>query len=238
MSDRGYRRLLRSQSLPIALACTLASSLGGCATWADLGRLASLKDSSQASCRSDSWPTKVMGAVQRAEARAEISEDSYEPVAAESVVVALQPETPPLPVAKAPPAEPTREVIVHVPEPVAPSRPPPSPEVQAVCGATDTACQDQLAAMLADPLHKWIREKPTPHDERSGVRLLAYRVLTPVLACDDLRQGVREAEAITEGIESGAMQPGVTENGKSLVWVQLLGRAVKLELKAEIEKRC
>ncbi len=92
--------------------------------------------------------------------------------------------------------------------------------------------------MLADPLHKWITEKPTPDEDRTGVRILAYRVLAPVLACEDLRRGVKETEAVAAGIDSGATQPLTTKTGKSLEWVQLLARAVKLELKVEILKRC
>ena len=240
MSDRGYRHRLGSQSLPIALACTLAVSLGGCATWGDLGRWGSVKDS-QAACRSDTWPTKVLASVQRAEPKSDIPEDYSEPAADDNVLVSLQSDTPPLPVEKPAPAVQQPEVVVQPPEPVAPPsppKPPPSPEVEAVCGVTDVACQDELTALLSDPLHKWIKEKPTSQEDRSGVRMLAYRVLTPVLACDDLRRGLRDTEAIVAGIDSGATQPPATENGKSLEWVQLLGRAVKLELKSEIEKRC
>ena len=149
---------------------------------------------------------------------------------------------PPEPAAP-PPAEQHPDVAVALPQqPAAPPRPKPSPEVLEVCGATDTACQDQLTALLADPLHKWIKEKPTSHDQRTGVRTLAYRVLAPVLACDDLRQGVRETEANAANIgsqaKSGATPPAGPEAGKSLEWHQLLSRAVKLELQSEIAKRC
>jgi hypothetical protein len=281
MSDRGNHHLLRSQGLPVALACALAASLGGCSTlrMPDFGLLGS----SQAACSSNEWPTKVFGTVQRAETQSEPPEDYSQPVA----VAESTPEesTPPLPSAKAPRVEQPHDEVVHLPEPVAPPpvapvapapaapvapaepiapevpavpetpaapavapppaappRQPPSPEVEAVCGAADVSCQDQLTAMLTDPLHKWIQEKPTSHNDRTSVRILAYRVLAPVLACEDLRRGVQEAEATAAGKnagkESGATPPGATESGKSLEWEQLLGRAVKLELKAEIEKRC
>jgi hypothetical protein len=298
MSDRRYCHPLRSKSLPVALACALAVSVGGCSTWPGAMGFGAFGQS-QAACRSDdgsdAWPAKVMASVQRAETKSGSSDyvadyslddtpkdTAPEPVQEKSQVAAPEPaqETaqglpedipPDIPqsVAPTPPAEvqspvvdePSDIAIEHPPEPaaptveqppdvavavppppVAPPRPEPSAEVIEVCGATDTACQDQLTALLADPLHKWIKEKPTPHDERTGVRTLAYRVLAPVLACEDLRQGVRETEAIAAGIDSGAdsgaAQPAARGEGKSLEWVQLLNRAVKLELKAEIEKRC
>ncbi len=264
MSDRRYRQPLRSQGLPIVLACALAASLGGCASlrMSDLLRFGS----SQAACESNAWPTKVMGSVQRAKKQSYIpvhaEEQSYEPEVEESPapIAESKPEplvenssvseqaaeagpsaTPPAPpqpaVENAPTAEPQQDVIARLQQPVAPPRPP-SPEVVEVCGATDTACQDQLMTLLADPLHKWINAKPTSRDERTGVRILAYRVLTPVLACDDLRRGLRETQAAAAGKDSGATQPEATENGKSLEWVQLLRRSVNLELKAEIDKRC
>lgn len=112
-------------------------------------------------------------------------------------------------------------------EPVVPPRPQPSPEVIAVCGADDTTCQDQLTALLADPLHKWIDEKPAQEDS-TGVRILAYRVLTPVLACEDLRKGLRETAAAPDEAQSDGSEGAL----------QLLRRSVNLELKAEIAKRC
>ncbi len=139
-------------------------------------------------------------------------------------------------VPKPPPAEPQHDVVAHLPEPVLPR--PPSPEVVEVCGAADTACQDQLAALLADPLHKWIKAPPTSHDDRTGLRILAYRVLTPVLACEDLRRGLRETESAAADVGSEATTPEATEGAKTLKWVQLLRRAVNLELKSEIHKRC
>ncbi len=160
------------------------------------------------------------------------------------IAVALPPPpVAPPPEDKSPAVEPHPDVAVALPpEPAAPPRPKPSPEVIEVCGATDTDCQDDLMTLLADPLHKWIKEKPTSHDERTGVRALAYRVLTPVLACDDLRQGVRETKAIAADIgsetEPGTTSPAATKESKSLEWVQLLSRAVKLELQLEIAKRC
>lgn len=290
-----YRRhRLRSQGLPVVLACALAASLGGCASF----RMPILGfGASQAACTSDTWPTEVMGSVQRAETEtdvtvsddnppARVAEYSYEPVqdsvapvtqdqpepAAEpspepvaksapvveedsSISVAPDAtqhlaekdqqaiaETPPVdmptpaapaqpPAATAPTAEPQQDVA-RLPEPTPPA-PPPPPEVVEVCGPTDKTCQEQLAALLADPVHKWIKAKPTAQDERTGVRILAYRVLTPVLACDDLRQGVRESEAPPPDASGEAAQ-----SGRSPEWVQLLRRAVELELKAEIAKRC
>jgi len=139
------------------------------------------------------------------------------------------------PAAQAPKVEPQEEVA-RLPEPV-PPRPPPPPEVVKVCGATDTACQEQLAALLADPLHKWIGEKPAPRDESTGARLLAYRVLAPILACEDLRHGRRETQAAIADSE-GAKQPEGAENDRSTEWIQLLRRAVNFELRAEIRKRC
>lgn len=293
MSDGRYHHPLRRQGLPVALACVLAASLGGCASFrmSDLGFGAS-----QAACRSDTWPTQVMGSVQHADTQPDIpepvvddgpgrvaeysftddssgpvAESSSEPVAEQSaepveqsprVVVeenssvsepaaeaspsdepqSAAPQPPP--VTEPPTPEPPQDVIAKLPEPVAPPPPPSTPEVVEVCGATDKACQDQLTALLADPMHKWIKAKPTSRDEPTGVRILAYRVLTPVLACEDLRRGLQETQAATAS--SGAAQPeateeaskGAAESGRSLEWVQLLRRAVELELKAEIEKRC
>lgn len=285
MSDGRYRQPLRRQGLPVALACALAASLGGCASFrmSDLGF-----GSSQAACRSDTWPTQVMGSVQHADTQPDLAEpvaddgpgrvaeysfteDSSEPVAEQSaepvaqspkVVVeenssvsepaaeaspSAEPQSAapqPPPVAEPPTPEPPQDVIAKLPEPVAPPPPPPTPEVVEVCGATDKACQDQLTALLADPMHKWIKAKPTSRDDRTGVRILAYRVLTPVLACEDLRRGLQETRAAAA--TSGAAQPEATEEAskdaaesdRSLEWVQLLHRAVELELKAEIEKRC
>jgi len=258
MSDRRYRNLLRSKGLPVALACALAASVGGCSTWHSLG-FGSARDS-QAACQSDSWPAKVMASVQRAEPQpadyvaedhsGDVAEYTLDdtpqdtpqdapPVTPQEMPQSVAPQ--PAPEHKPPTVEPQPDVAVALPpEPVVPPRPTPSPEVIEVCGATDTACQDQVMAMLADPLHKWIKEKPTSRDERTGVRALAYRVLAPVLACDDLRRGVREITATAAGFDSGgnsqATQPA--DGSKSLEWVQLLNRAVKLELQAEIAKRC
>ncbi len=124
--------------------------------------------------------------------------------------------------AQSPPVE---EKVARLPEPITP-KPEPLPEVVKVCGPNDTECQEQLAELLSDPVHKWIGQRPTPEQQETGVRLLAYRVLTPVLACDDLRKARDE----TEG-------PGPDE-AASEEWMQLLRRAVNLELKAEIAKRC
>jgi hypothetical protein len=154
--------------------------------------------------------------------------------------VAMTEPAPQVPSASPPPAAPSveppaaqapkvapQEKVARLPETV-PPQPPPSPEVVKVCGADDTACQKQLTALLDDPLHKWIREKPTARDQSTGARLLAYRVLMPKLACDDLRHGRRETRA-AHAETPAAEQPEA---------VQLLRRAVNLELKAEIDKRC
>jgi hypothetical protein len=297
MSNRAYRRFLRSRSLPIAVACTLAASLGGCATFGT-------QQGSQVACRDDVPQTKVFASVQRASAQSHDvddympTDDNPEPFAsepnawvpvtpeppAENNVIAVLPEPPPpeanipaaepepplqpeLPAAPVPsvepqaqtpvepapavtvqpqpPAKPQEQTIARVPDPVAPPPPPEPPqEVVEVCGPDDIACQEQLADMLGDPLHKWIKEKPTPEEDRTGVRVLAYRALAPALTCGDLRHGLRETESLVSGIDLGASQlPGAAKppagaNDKDSEWVQLLGRAVRLELKAEIAKRC
>jgi hypothetical protein len=285
MSESTSRYSLR-QGLPIALACALAAGLGGCSTFGFGGLQA---------CHSDSWPTQVMGSVQRADTASDVPEyepePEYEPTperVAEHQPAAVAPptvdestkhlpddtvpamETAPeepakmgpeapaemsaeaapqvpstLPAPAAPSVEPPaaqgpkvepQEEVARLPEPVPPRAPPP-PEVVMVCGATDTACQEQLAALLADPLHKWIREKPTPRDESTGARLLAYRVLAPILACKDLRHGRRETQAAIADSE-GATPAESTETDRSTEWIQLLRRAVNFELRAEIRKRC
>lgn len=254
MSDRGFRRLVRSQSLPITLACTLAAGLGGCSTFGSPApaQWGSLKGS-EVACSSDNEPTKVFASVQRVQPQSWTPEDDNEPFTAENVVVTPEPPeppsppaaaatpTPPTPESKIPPIEPQpqEKTIALLPTPPPPPpRPEPSPEVIAVCGAEDVACQDQVMAMLADPLHKWIGKSPTPEEDRSGVRILAFRVLAPVLACDDLRKGLRETEAAVAGIDMGASRLDANAGEKGSEWVQLLGRAVKLELQAEIRKRC
>jgi hypothetical protein len=259
MSDHRDRPLLRRRGLPVALACALAASLGGCASWSGFG---SLKDGAQAQCESEEWPTAVMGSVQH--------NASYTPTDDyDEVYVDKTPDTPPAPeraeedevtvtetkpddwsdtvtkpeVEAEPPPVPPEVAIPEVeeerqvavlPEPVAPQPPPPMQEVIDVCGAEDEACQQQLANLLSDPLHKWITEKPQPAE--GTTRLLAFRVLTPVLACGDLRRGLAEAEAVTADIEGA--QPQTSDGTVNSDWVPLLGRAVQLELKAEIEKRC
>jgi hypothetical protein len=107
-----------------------------------------------------------------------------------------------------------------------------------MCGASDTACQDELTALLGDPAHAWMSTQPTPREERSGVRILAYRVLAPALTCEDLRRGLLETLSDTGEAPSEATPPEAPEGGKSLAWVQLLRRAVELELRSEIDKRC
>jgi outer membrane biosynthesis protein TonB len=308
MSDRRYRRLLRSH-LPIALACALAVSVGGCSTWRQWAQFGSLKDS-QAACQSDAWPTKVMASVHRETSSSTYDEgakddsgyvadytlddmpeerprepfqETFEEQPVEEQAEPMGPPAPPevklseiepqpsppevppqappataeqqtapqvLPPAvepqPAPEAQPltpeadtdTDIAVVLPPGPATPSRPTPSPEVIEVCGADDEACQDQVMAMLSDPLHKWIRTEPTPDEQRTGARALAYRVLTPVLACDDLRQGVRETEAVVADMEAAEPDAEQAGTGKSLEWLRLLNRAVKLELRAEIERRC
>lgn len=275
MSDCSSRR----QGLPIVFACTLAASLGGCSTFGmpDLFGL-----DSRASCSSDSWPTQVMGSVQRAETpwvtRRYPAEERYEPTddneaapveryepperiakeSAEPVIpsppaaqeipeppVAKEPtgpvaETPP---AAAPPPPPEQPPAVtppaeQPPEPAAPPPSQPSPDVVKACGAADTACQDALTTLLADPAHKWIRAQPTPDEERTGVRILAYRILAPTLACEDLRWGLLETLAETGENQPEAPPPEATEGSKNLAWVQLLRRQVEQELRAEIAKRC
>lgn len=259
MSDHRHRPLLRRRGLPVALACALAASLGGCASWSGYG---SLKDNAQAQCESDKWPTAVMGSVQHnasytpTDDYAEVYVDKAppappEPERADDVEVPVTETeqdswsdtvTKPEPGIEPPPAPPEvtipeveeeRQVAV-LPEPVAPQPPPPMQEVIDVCGAEDEACQRQLMDLLSDPLHKWIKEKPQPAQE--STRLLAFRVLTPVLACGELRRGLAEAEALTA--DPAGAQPDASDSGIGSDWVQLLGRAVQLELKAEIEKRC
>lgn len=261
MSDRRYYHLLRSHALHVALACTLAACLGGCSTLTMSDLIAF--GAPQASCRTDEWPTQVMGSVQRAKTKSDMpapvvkerservaaytsergAEESFEPVAKveplaeNSSVSTPAAETKPgaMPPAATSP-QPQHDVIARAQQPAAPPRLPPSPEVVEVCGANDEACQDQLMTLLADPMHKWIDAKPTPRDNRTGVRILAYRVLTPVLACDDLRKGLREASR-APAADSGTTE-GAEETGKTSEWVQLMRRSVILELKSEIEKRC
>jgi hypothetical protein len=267
MSDRGNRRILRSPGLPAAVACALAAGLGGCSTlrMPDFGLLGS----SQTSCTSSEWPTKVYGSTQRSDYQSEPVYSEPAAVAQTTPEVEVEAEPLPPPPPKAPATEPPHNDAAQIAEPVAPSpavpeapvapvvpepqapvapqppaappRQPPSPEVEAVCGAADVSCQDQLTDLLADPLHKWIREGAATRKERTSVRILAYRVLAPVLACEDLRAGVKEAEATAAGpnaAHGAGTEAAGAANGKGLEWEQLLGRAVKLELKAEILKRC
>lgn len=311
MTESPSRLSLRSRGLPIVLACALMGGLGGCASFR-MPDFVSFGGSQ--SCHSDTWGTKVMGSVQRADTetyvpdyepepepkpkrkrRAErkhervaenhapvappIVEETTKPLPEESApAVEVRPEPPlaetppetpaetqpaplaetsPAPLAEArpeptpntlpPPAAPAeqppaaqtskqpQEEIARLPEPIPPRLQPP-PEVVKVCGPNDKVCQDQLTALLSDPVHKWIGEKPTAKQQSTGVRLLAYRVLTPVLACDDLRRGREETEAATADSEAAAPEAG--ETYKTQDWTRLLRRAVNLELKAEIAKRC
>jgi hypothetical protein len=287
MTETPSSHSLRGNRLHIVLACAATAVLGGCSTFGGW---------QGESCRSNSWPTQVMGSVQRVHAASGAPESEAEPEypppaerkpqrvaeywpeavsapameeveegtrqlpkdsvpAAEARAEPLA-ETSPTPLAEtrpepapsarpapASPAEPpsaaqspkVEEKTARVPEPVPPPALP--PEVVKACGPTDTACQEELAALLADPLHKWIREKATERSQTTGARLLAYRVLTPVLACDDLRQGRQETEAAIADTER-ATPPEAAENHRSTEWIQLLRRAVNLELTAEIEKRC
>ena len=112
---------------------------------------------------------------------------------------------------------------------------PPSPEVLATCGKSKQ-CQAHLATLLADPLRAWIKTGATPEDHQTGFRILAFRVLRPSLNCEELAQGIREAEVTLAG-SAGPDEPGFADN-KPLLGVKLLARAVRNELEAEQKQRC
>lgn len=120
----------------------------------------------------------------------------------------------------------------------APTAIPPSPEVIAMCG-TDRDCQGGVTSLLADPVRKWIKSGGTHDDYRTGVRVLAFRVLRPQLDCEELTQGIHETEVMTAGsTRTEAPDSSKPAAEKTLQGVQLLARAVKVELEAEYKRRC
>ena len=242
------------------LSATALLALGGCAH-DYVGMCASNREGGV-------WSAKVMSAVytndtQQQSKITHVAEATVPPIAVtpppptDQKATALDPAPAPIPpiaVTLPPPTDEKATALNPTPIPpitVTPPPPtdqrvtalnstptPPSPEVIAMCG-TDKDCQGGVTRLLTDPARIWIKSGGTDEGYRTGVRVLAFRLLRPQLDCDELAQGIHETEAMIAG-RAGTEAPDSSEpkTEKKLQGVQLLARAVKVELEAEYKRRC
>jgi hypothetical protein len=228
MAHSRNRSLLRGVLL--CFAAVMVGPLGACAVFQRVVSVSPLEEGPiQTAWKTETFPlpTRVMSSVKRVPKRpAKAGQFLGKPERVARATV------PPLPVAK--PAG-----VMRQPEltPVAPptSKPSVSPEVVAACGAKDVPCQEQLTRLLEDQSRSWVAVGPTEDESRSGVRIIAFRVLMARLTCTELIQGLHEAESILA--EGTAQPPGIEADARSMS-VQLLTRVVRGELESIIKQRC
>lgn len=117
--------------------------------------------------------------------------------------------------------------------------PQPVPGSQLSCMTGDTACEQRLSALVADPTRVWVFAPPQPADYVSGVRLLAYHRLRDKITCTELKFGIQEAVATRDHLAVAGTSSAIGAGGMAKVeFVKDLAATIQKDLAAMLATKC
>lgn len=110
---------------------------------------------------------------------------------------------------------------------------PAQPQTAATC-TSDSECVMILAALINDPMRRWIGQPQTAAEYANGTRFFAYRALRTLLSCRQLKRAMDDTKLAAARLQAPALGVSVAQAARALS----LSTAVGTELGTEISGRC
>jgi hypothetical protein len=110
---------------------------------------------------------------------------------------------------------------------------PAQPQTAATC-TSDSECVMILAALINDPMRRWIGQPQTAAEYANGTRFFAYRAMRTRLSCRELKRAMGDTNVAAARLQAPAPGVSAAQAARALS----LATAVGIELRGEIIARC